>query len=323
MLKRVSHPQIDVPQDMSGTCILLDDLYRLAKVAKPLQFNHYKKRATSHNGGHISTIRGRGMEFDEVRAYQPGDDIRTIDWRVTARTNKVHTKLYHEERERPVYCIVDYTSGMYFGTKQAFKSVIAAQVAAIVAWMAVQRGDRLGGIIYTDYQYFEIRPQNKHRGLMPFLKLLASTELDRFPPEDPQAVMTKTLERLRHVVKPGSVIFIISDFMQFDEQTEKHLTQLTQHNECFACRVTDPLELELPPDNYYVVGDNHDTTAIDTSYQPLRTSFRQAQENKLYEVKKSLYHGRIPLIEFSTDTDPISIMQQTFGRGYRQRKPGS
>ena len=110
----------------------------------------HKKALASMAGGHISSFRGRGIDFSEVRIYQPGDDIRNIDWRVTARTNKPHTKLYREERERPVYIVVDQCQSMFFGSKKTFKSVTAARAAANLAWGTIDNGDRVGGLVFSD-----------------------------------------------------------------------------------------------------------------------------------------------------------------------------
>lgn len=319
MLKKVSPKTLRESAQYDGTSISLEDLYLCASAAKSLKFNYYRQFKNTHNGLHGSRIRGRGMEFDQVRVYQTGDDIRNIDWRVTARTQKTHTKLYQEERERPVFCLVDYTSSMYFGTRHVFKSVIAAKIAATIAWIAIQGGDRLGGIVFTEDEFYETRPQAKHRGLMPFLNDLASTEIATFTPAAPHHAFAKALQRLRHVVKPGSLVFIMSDFMDYDDQAQKHLAHITRHAECFACRITDPLELELPPANYYLVGNDQDQLSIDTSSQPLRENFRKSQESLFYDVKKSLYHCRIPLLEFSTLHDPIKILQQVFGKNVQSR----
>ena len=135
----------------------------------PLNSNGIKARLS---GNYLSAFKGRGMEFDEARPYQPGDDIRSIDWRVTARTGKTHTKLYREERERPVLLWVDYRRSMFFGTQNYFKSVLAAKTAALLAWSAAQHGDRLGGLIFSENIHQELRPQRGKAGTLHFIKKL-------------------------------------------------------------------------------------------------------------------------------------------------------
>ncbi|MBY0274525.1 DUF58 domain-containing protein, partial [Candidatus Binatia bacterium] len=133
-----------------GIVASVAELVALRSDAARLDASPRGRVRTLHAGAYASAFRGRGMEFDETRAYQPGDDVRAIDWRVTARTGRVHTKLFHEERERPVLLLVDQRMHMRFGTRDAFKSVVAARAAATVAWAARDQGDRVGGLIVTD-----------------------------------------------------------------------------------------------------------------------------------------------------------------------------
>ncbi|NKB46587.1 MAG: DUF58 domain-containing protein, partial [Legionellales bacterium] len=149
--------------------VSLTQLIQLRFAAQLIDLRAHKRVRSQLLGGHLSSLRGRGMEFDEVRAYQAGDDIRTMDWRVTARTNKPHIKLYHEERERPVLLLVDFRPAMFFGTRVTFKSVIAAKVAALLGWAAIANGDRLGGVVFSGKDHVELRPRTRQHGTSPFL----------------------------------------------------------------------------------------------------------------------------------------------------------
>ena len=143
----------------------------IAAVARPGRWTRLLASAPGaidSGGGYVSPYRGRGMEFEEVRAYQPGDDIRNMDWRVTARTGRPHTKLFREERERPVLFLVDLGPSMAFGTRVAFKSVVAARAAALLAWAARDNGDRIGGIVFAGKRHRELRPAARERGMLPF-----------------------------------------------------------------------------------------------------------------------------------------------------------
>jgi hypothetical protein len=148
-------------------------LLNLSKAASSLNLRHDQIRS-GQSGAYLSKLKGRGMEFDEARLYQPGDDIRTIDWRVTARTGKTHTKVFREERERPVFISVDYRPTMAFATRGVFKSVQAAKLAALLAWAAQQHGDRIGGQIFTDFACQELKPQNGKHAVLRFLNALVS-----------------------------------------------------------------------------------------------------------------------------------------------------
>ena len=159
-----------------GISASLEELiqYHLAAKKRPL---HQKQKAASPLAGqYTSTLYGRGLDFAETTAYTPGDDIRTMDWRVLARTGKPHTKRFHEEKERAVYFLVDYNESMFFGTRVTFKSVIAARATALLAWAACHQHDKVGGIIFSGDQQVELRPKIGKRGVLPLLKQLANIE---------------------------------------------------------------------------------------------------------------------------------------------------
>jgi uncharacterized protein (DUF58 family) len=316
---RFQHPTSrNAPTPTPGVEISLSTLYQLADVAKTCQFADLSKH-TAHAGLHHSRAHGRGLEFSEVRHYQAGDDIRSIDWRVTARTGKTHTKIFHEERQRPVYCLVDYSASMYFGTRNCFKSVVAAKLAALFAWMAVQHGDKIGGLIYTEHSLIESRPQGRKRGLMPFLKALASTPLQAFPSNTTENLMATALQKLSHVIKPGSCLIIISDFMHYTPALEQYLIPLAQHNICFACGISDPLEHELPPGNLFAIGQHNDRLILNTNDTEVCERFKQTQKNTALNVQQSLTRCQIPLLEFNTTTEPGTQLQLALGKSRRRR----
>lgn len=216
--------------------------YRQAPLRPPFRMN---KGVSSQLGTLKSAWRGRGMEFDEVRHYQPGDDIRTIDWRVTARTGKTHTKLYHEEKERPVFVCVDYSHSMHFGSQLLFKSVFAAHVAAAIGWGAIKSGDRIGGLIFNQQRVRELKPLGRERGVLSLIQSLV-----RFSPEASDSPasqhLNQQLQRLLKLAHPGSDIFIISDFRQLNTDSVALLRGLKRHSSVTALHISDPFELALP-----------------------------------------------------------------------------
>jgi uncharacterized protein (DUF58 family) len=158
--------------------ITTDELIKLRFGNSDVRLMSNKKILSSVTGGYGSRFRGRGLEFQEVRAYQAGDDIRNMDWRVTARTGKPHTKIFEEEREKPVFLVVDNSASMHFGSRVTFKSVVAAKAAAILAWSAAANHDRVGGIVYSDSSFNELRPQGGSRGVLRLLKQISQTQCD-------------------------------------------------------------------------------------------------------------------------------------------------
>jgi uncharacterized protein (DUF58 family) len=257
------------------------------------------------SGGYVSRFRGRGMEFDEVRLYQPGDDVRSIDWKVTARTDKPHTKIFREERERPVFISVDNRLTMQFATRGVFKSVQAAKLAALIAWAAQRHGDRIGGQIFSEKSCYELKPQHGKHGVLRFFNSLVNAPVIGTS----EISFEHVLARLNQHAKPGSLIYLISDFRGFNLQAENYLTKLAKHCEVTLIFVYDLLEKSLPEIGRYRFTDNQREMMIDTTdkmrlflYQQRFTILQQ----HLVEVAKK---NRLKLIQCDTTQDPLQCLR--------------
>ncbi|MCK5819209.1 MAG: DUF58 domain-containing protein [Psychromonas sp.] len=236
----------------SGVDIQLSELIGYKQHAKirlePIASVAYSART----GKYLAKIKGRGMEFLEVRHYQVGDDVRSIDWAVTARTGKAHTKLYQEEKERPVFILVDLSDSMIFGSQLVFKSVQAMHLAALLSWQANQRNDRLGGIIFNQNKVSELKPTARSKGLLSFLyqgqNLCLSKPLAATSDELNTAKQTllAQLKHLYRLAQTGCQIHLISDFSQIDNACKKVINRMKKHNQISAWQINDPLELTLP-----------------------------------------------------------------------------
>ncbi len=212
------------------------------------------------SGQYLSRNKGRGMEFDEVRHYQTGDDIRAIDWRVTARTGKTHTKLFREEVERPVLIVTDLTPSMLFGSQLLFKSVQAAHLASLVAWHAKGRGDRIGGIVFNQNHHHELKPRSRKEGVLHYLHSLVQlhqesienqfSEQKLASHEFNQANATRCFEqncaRVRQLARPGSLVYLITDGHNINDEAMRHFSHISRHCELIVCLISDRLEHELP-----------------------------------------------------------------------------
>lgn len=222
------------------------------------------------SGNYLSRTKGRGMEFDEVRHYQTGDDIRAIDWRVTARTGKTHTKLFREELERPVLIATDLSASMHFGSQLLFKSVQASHLASLVAWHAKNRGDRLGGVIFNQTEHIELKPRSRKEGVLHYLHALSTLHHNQHTQQYQQKsrqenhshddisnnYFADNCARIRQIAKPGSLVYLITDAQQIkkintpkQQDALRHLTQISQHCELIVCLIKDSLEYELPSSN--------------------------------------------------------------------------
>ena len=285
-------------------------LIRLAGPARAIALNVLRVNSLQ-TGAYVSRFRGRGMEFDESRPYQPGDDPRSIDWRVTARSTTAYTKLFREERERPVLIAVDLRSNMHFATQGCFKSVNASRAAALLSWAAHHRGDRLGGIIFGDSTHRELKPRLGRRAALRFVhELVEHSDWVRRDDEsaNPDA-LAQAMSALRRVARPGSLVVVISDFVGFSRAAQSYLSSVARHNEVLAVFLNDPLERQLPPPGRYRLVSADDELAIDTYAAPARRDYANAFEARMEELEKFCHRYGVHLMPMSTDDDPVSALQ--------------
>jgi uncharacterized protein (DUF58 family) len=258
----------------------LDELVQLRSAAHALQRKVRKKTAAPIMGASVSKRLGRGLDFAEVREYQPGDDVRMIDWKVTARSGRAHTKMFVEERERPVLLVVDFRASMRFGTRSMFKSALAARLAALLGWCAVSGQDR---VVFTDDTHSEIRPQAGRRGLMAFFRAIQQAQSHKSKAGGEQ--LGDTLSRLRQGVHGGSTVVILSDFSGFDERSRSALGSVLQSLDVVAVQVCDPLDSTLPPPGEYAFRNNNGIEAS-RLLMKVRSKRQQADYRDRFEKRQ-------------------------------------
>lgn len=307
---------------LTGVYAGIDQLVRLRFLANHLDLDPRRSSHTPVSGGYFSRFRGRGMEFEESRMYLAGDDIRTMDWKVTARTGQPHTKVFREERQRPVLLVVDFRATMFFGTRIAFKSVIAAGAAALLSWVAAARGDRVGGLIFSDNQHEELRPTGGRPGVLRLLRVLA--EKGRPPKQirslksnnaTDQTSMDHVLHRSRRVARPGSLIFVLSDFYELNTEAERHLRRLSEHNDVVLCWITDPLEVAPPPPGRYPITDGEHRKLLETRATDSVRAYRDRFEAQWLRVQALTSSHTISLIRISTNDDVIEALRRGLESG--------
>jgi uncharacterized protein (DUF58 family) len=289
-------------------------LVRLNHAAAGLTLRPNKVRA-GMSGEYLSRSKGRGMEFAESRPYQPGDDVRNLHWRVMARTGKPFTKQFQEERERPVLIWVDLRNRMFFGTRGAYKSVIAARAAAIIAWAATRAGDRVGGVICSDGVHHEIKPGRGKAATLHLIRSLAEHPAwdARLPVEDDGQSARAAMLRLRRVVRPGSLVVLLSDFVNFDAATELHLAQLSRHSEVVMMHIYDGLEAELPPPGNYRLSDERNEAILDTTDPQYRALYAGRFNQHVEHVRGLARRYRTTFLSCRTDQDVGQVLRQTLG----------
>jgi uncharacterized protein (DUF58 family) len=314
-----------IHKDASPVSVSQAGLIRLNGPARGIALDVLRVNSLQ-TGAYVSHFRGRGMEFDESRPYQPGDDPRSIDWRVTARSTTAYTKLFREERERPVLVCVDLRSNMHFATRGCFKSVNASRAAALLAWAAHHRGDRLGGLIFGDTSHRELKPRLGRRAALRFVhqlaehrdwpssssikgsKTLAETDTKGSDP------LVQAMSALRRVARPGSLIVVISDFIGFDRAAQSYLSSVARHNEVLAVFMNDPLERQLPPPGRYRIVSPDDEMAIDTYALAARRDYENEFAERSHDLEAFCHRYGVHLMPMSTDDDPVATLQTALGR---------
>lgn len=235
----------------------LEELVALRGAAHGLGLRALRPVLSGLQGSHHSGRRGRGLEFEEVRLYASGDDVRNIDWRVTARRGRPHTKLYREERERPVWLLADLHAGLFFGSRRQFKSALLLRAAALLGWVAAEGGDRVGAVIVetrpgVDGALRILPPRGREAGVLPVLQSLVAAQPCAPGLPDP-ASLGLALHSLRPLLQPGSLVLVMSDFSGLDDNAASALAGISLHNDCRLLRIADPLESAgLPAGNYRV-----------------------------------------------------------------------
>ena len=260
-----------------GVYISLDDLVALQFKARGFSFLPRQPIHSILAGRHASRLRGRGLNFEEIRRYLPGDDVRQIDWKVTARTRKTHTRVYTEERERSVLLAVDQRLTMFFGSVRNMKSVTAAEAAALAVWRTLAQNDRAGALVFNDSQIEEIRPHRSRASAMRILHAVAEQNQAlsrRVGGSANPKMFNEVLRHLVRLVKHDFLICLITDGFGSNAETRDLLTRIAQHNDILVAFVYDPLEAELPDAGPLVFSDGVRQLEIDTGRHSLRERFR-------------------------------------------------
>jgi len=291
---------------------LLDARY----LAQSLDLHNRTRALAFLAGQHTATRRGRGLDFDEVRPYYAGDDVRSIDWRVTARTGDPHTKLFKEERERPVLVAVDQRNSLFFGSQTCFKSVTAAELAATFAWATLNNGDRLGGLIVGEQRHVELRPVASRKAVLSFIHRLCEVnqELPNRSERSEALSLDQQLLTLRRITRPGTHIILISDFADYQSEHHlPHLSHLSRHNRLTLCMVNDPLEEQAPHEGLYQFTDGQQISQLNTGNTDTRRRYQRLYLDRLEQLQSDCLLCKAPLIKAPTTQSVRSVLQPFFG----------
>ncbi|WP_346829676.1 DUF58 domain-containing protein [Pseudomonas abietaniphila] len=293
-----------------GIRISLAELIEMRHRVREVQLFSSPSRRSPLIGLHHSKLRGRGVDFDQVRVYQAGDDVRTIDWRVTARTQEPHTKLFHEERERPIFLMVEQSRRVFFGSGLMFKSVLAAQAAALIGWAALGHNDRVGGLVFGDNEHYEIKPRRSKQSLLQLLNRLVrvnqSLHTEAVADRDTFGV---ALRRAREVLRPGSLVFILCDERTLSDSAEQQLALLSRHCDLLLLPLSDPLDHALPAAGLLRFAEKGAQLELDTLNPDLRQTYRAQGEARQARWELLAKKLRVLMIPLSTQREMVEQLR--------------
>ena len=306
----------DFDQPSQGAYVAMQRLLGMRFAAKEIQLQPRNISQSTLSGPVRTRFRGRGMEFEEVRHYQPGDDVRSIDWRVTARTQVPHTKLFREERERPVILMLDQRSDMFFGSQTCFKSVLAAETVALLGWAALANNDRVGALIFDDLDERDIRPRrSRHTQLSILQRALEFNQRLQSPLKPDGHIPLRTrLADLRRIVRPGSALYLISDFHDIDSGCDEQIYQLRRHCDVTLLHLFDPLEVQLPSNLNLTVSDGRRRRKLNAGDGRFAEHYQRSYNHHFEHLQGLSSKLGLPLINLSTAQPLLEQLRPRFGR---------
>ncbi|WP_278486409.1 DUF58 domain-containing protein [Achromobacter insolitus] len=297
--------------------VRIADLMALEPAARGLGFFSRQPVRSILAGQHGSRLRGRGLDFEELRRYLPGDDLRQLDWRASQRLGKPYVRTYSEERDRPSLVVVDQRMGMYFGSVRNFKSVVAARVAALSAWMAFQAGDRVGGLVFSDAGMDSVRPLRSRERIQALFAAIArrsqSMRADQ-PDVDASGRLNQALQGALAHAPHDCLVCLISDFAGADDTTLRLLRTLAAHNDVVATLVYDPLALRIPLRGRLVVTQGELQVEVAADRKQVREPLSAFFSGRLHDVAELLLRSRVPLLSIDTAEDTATQLRRELGR---------
>lgn len=294
----------------------LAHLRSLQGAALGLSFLPSQPSASVLNGRHVSRLRGRGLNFEEMRNYLPGDDIRAIDWKATARTGTPHVRVFTEERDRPALVVVDQRMSMFYGSRLNMKSVTAAEAAAIAAFRVLDAGDRIGGIVFNETAQKEFSPRRSRRNLFGFLD--AVVEMNGALHADNPATaepgnLNKVLKSVARIAGHDHLVLVLSDFDGIDDATEKHLTGIAAHNDLILGLVHDPSARGINRQPKAVLGDGTRQAEVDFGRPEIVEAVRQISSSRLDRILDWQTRINLSVLPLSAGEETLPQLRRLMG----------
>ncbi|EED35551.1 MoxR protein [Luminiphilus syltensis NOR5-1B] len=301
----------------------LEHLRHFKEQAQGISFLPRQPASSVLSGRRASRLRGRGLNFEEMRHYLPGDDIRSIDWKATARTGKAHVRVFTEERDRPALLVVDQRMSMFFGSQLNLKSVTAAEAAAIAAFRVLGAGDRVGGITFNDEQHIEFAPRRSDRTVMALLTAISAMNQSlhaQKPVPEQRLQLNSVLKGVARLASHDHLVMIFSDFDGIDDRTRQQLGALSQHNDVVLMLVHDPLAQRIHSHESTIVGTDLLQAQVDLATPRVRDAVRDTTSQRLtsiYDLQKRVNLSVLPL---SAGEDTLTQIRRLTGQFAPQQR---
>lgn len=300
-----------------GAYAELDSLIALQFKAGGFTLRHNQPVHSLLFGRRASHVRGRGLDFEELRGYVPGDDVRSIDWRVTARTQKPYVRVYSEERDRPTMLVVDQRINMFFGSRVSMKSVVAAEFAALAAWRVFHQGDRIGAFIFNDDATEEVRMRRSRATVLRILDRIAYQNhlLRADTPSQPKPEgLNEVLASVARICRHDALILIASDFDGADQSTRDLLLHLSRSNDVICCLTYDPLAVKLPPAEQLVVSNGELQVELQLGQEKIRRNIIDASDKRIRSILSWQHELGIPVLPISTAEGVAQQVRHLLGK---------
>ena len=291
--------------DNSGLFVTLDELIEQRRYVAYLKALTSRLAVSNQAGDVKSAFKGRGVELEEVRGYSFGDDVRDIDWRITARKDMPYTKLYAEEKDREIYVLLDLSPYMVFGTRKELKSVAAAKIAGLLGWLALGNKDRFGCIIFDGKNNYVFKPKNHQGNLIAIFKKIAAVSQDVLRKTDEPLTdgFAKTVKLLQQNIKTQATVFAVSDFNHFDDALKKAIAGMARRTKVFMVNVFDVLEENPPKGGEYMAADYGKRLVFNSDSKQFQKAYKAHFALKRHEAKQFALRFGCRYLEVRTDIE--------------------
>ncbi len=310
--------------DETGIYITLEELVKFRYFAKGFSFLPTQPVHSILSGRQSSKMRGRGMDFSEMKQFVQGDDTRNIDWKATRRTGKTYIRVFEEERDRRVWIVISQRNSMFFGTTERMKSVAAAHLMALASYRVLDSGDRVGAIVYNDTEMKFFKAQRSKQGLMQIFEELVQQNraLNKNQIKDDNTQINKALKHISAVAKHDDLIFIIGDGRGADEESVKHVTSLNIHNDVIYAFVYDPMEEALPSGASLFLSDGQKAMDVDNADSRFRQRFAKILKDRQEKLKNLSRKQAIAVLNISTARPVLDQVMEQLGNALSIKRRG-